>query len=113
VLAATWKAPHGNGYAAAIAKVVDDVALYDLVALAANDKASTEVRAIAALKLHDFKGWLSSAGVPDPAQAFYALQQIEQFEKDPKRLDLAAPAQPPDGPPIGSIGDSDDEWLPN
>lgn len=113
VLAATWKAPHGNGYAAAIAKVVDDVALYDLMALAGNDKASTEVRAIAALKLHDFKGWLSSAGVPDQAQAFYALQQIEQFEKDPKRLDLAAPAQPPDGPPIGSIGDSDDEWLPN
>ena len=42
---------------------------------------------------------------------FFASKQIEQFEKDPKRLDLTPPAEPPDGPPIGAIGDVDDDWM--
>jgi hypothetical protein len=109
VLAATWKAPHGGGYAAEIGKVVDDVVLYDLMALAANERASDEVRATAALKLHTLKDWLgSSSGTPsdsDRAHAFFASRQIEQFEKDPKRLDLTLPAEPPDGPPIGGMND--------
>src|SRR5712675_661018 len=56
VLAATWKAPQGSGYAAEINKVVDDVALYDLMALAANERASGEVRATATHQLHTLKG---------------------------------------------------------
>jgi len=55
VLAATWRAPHGSGYAAEIRKVVDDVALYDLMALAANERASDEVRATTALELPHFE----------------------------------------------------------
>src|SRR6267154_2291368 len=115
VLAATWKSSHGSGYAAEIRKVVDDVALYDLMALAANERASDEVRATATLQLHTLKGWLDSASGTqsdsDPAHAFFASHQIEQFEKDPKRLDLTPPAEPPDGPPIGAIGDIDDDWM--
>src|SRR6267154_1517497 len=115
VLAATWKTSHGTGYAAEISKVVDDVALYDLMALAANERASDEVRATASLKLHGLKEWLASpAGTQsdsDRAHAFFASHQIEQFEKDPKRLDLTPPAEPPDGPPIGAIGDTDDDWM--
>src|SRR6202043_567390 len=49
VLAATWRAPHENAYAAEVSKVVDDVALYDLMSLAANERAGDEVRAIASL----------------------------------------------------------------
>jgi len=111
VLAATWRSPHGSGYAAEIRKVVDDVALYDLMALAANERASDEVRATAALKLHSLKDWLGSASGTqsdsDRAHAFFASRQIEQFEKDPKRLDLTPPAEPPDGPPIGGMDDED------
>ena len=116
VLAATWKAPHGTGYAAEISNVVDDVALYDLMALAANDKASDLVRGVAWLKLRKTKEWLDSgrAGSEalDQAHVFFASKQIELFEKDPKRLDLTPPAEAPDGPPIGAIGDADDEWQP-
>jgi hypothetical protein len=116
VLAATWKAPPGSGYAAEINKVVDDVALYDLMALAANERASDEVRATATLQLHTLKGWLDSASGThsdfDKAHAFFASRQIEQLEKDPKRLDMTPPAEPPDGPPIGAIGDADDDWQP-
>jgi hypothetical protein len=116
VLAATWKAPHGAGYAAEIGKIVDDVVLYDLMALAANERASDEVRAVAALKVHNLKEWLNAAAKtpsdPGRAHVFFALRQIDQFEKDPKRLDLTPPAEPPDGPPIGAMGDLDDDWQP-
>ena len=116
VLAATWTAPRGSGYAAEIEKVVEDVALYDLMALATNEKASDEVRAVSALKLHTLKEWLDSAAGTlsdsDHAHAFFASHQIEQFEKDPKRLDLTPPAEPPDGPPIGAPGADDDDWQP-
>ncbi|HEY2675522.1 MAG TPA: zinc-dependent metalloprotease, partial [Steroidobacteraceae bacterium] len=111
VLAATWKAPYSAPYAAyaeEIRNVVSDVVLYDLMSLAANEKASDEVRAIAASTLHDLKTWLVSTGSPAP-NAFFAVQRIEQFEKDPKRLDLTPPAEPPDGPPIGGSGDAE-EW---
>jgi Met-zincin/Domain of unknown function (DUF5117) len=117
VITATWKAPHESGYANEIAKVVDDVALYDLMALAANERASDEVRAVASLKLHELRGWLDSSsgegkGGPNRAHAYFASTQIAQFEKDPKRLDLTPPAEPPDGPPIGAMGDSDDDFQP-
>src|SRR6266849_526996 len=109
VLGATWKTPHGSGYASEISNVVDDVALYDLMALAANERASDEVRATASLKLHTLKEWLRSAsgtqGDFDRAHTFFASRQIEQFEKDPKRLNLTPPAEPPDGPPIGGLDD--------
>ena len=111
ILAATWKTPHGEGSLGQIANVVDMVALYDLMALAANDHASDEVRAIARLELDELHGWLNAplAGrqpISDQAHVSFASWQIEQFEKDPKRMELMAPAEPPDGPPIGT----DDDW---
>ncbi len=112
ILAATWKTPHGEGPVGQIANVVDMVALYDLMLLAANDHASDEVRAIAKLELHELHGWLNApvAGRPaitDQAHISFASWQIEQFEKDPKRIELTAPADPPDGPPIGTDDDGD------
>jgi Met-zincin/Domain of unknown function (DUF5117) len=114
VLVATWESPHGAGYAAEIANVVDYVALYDLMMLAANDKASSEVRMNAWTKLSQLKGWLNSELNHNAEQPHltFALRQIEQFEKDPKRLDLTPPAEPPDGPPIGAMGDADEDWKP-
>jgi hypothetical protein len=111
ILAATWKTPHGEGSSGQIANVVDMVALYDLMALAANDHAADEVRAIARLELDELHGWLNAslAGrqpISDRAHVSFASWQIEQFEKDPKRMELMAPAEPPDGPPIGT----DDDW---
>jgi hypothetical protein len=114
ILAATWESPHGSGYAQEIGRAVGNVVLYDLMALAANERASDEVRAIAALKLHQLRDWLGAADAVrftgSEAHVFFAAKQIEQFEKDPKRLDLTPPAEPPDGPPIGAMGDTDDNW---
>src|SRR5467141_1283823 len=117
VLGVTWKAPHGSGYGEQIHNVVDDVVLYDLMALAANERASEEVRAVAALKVHSVKEWLNlpsggKTAISDQAHIFFASKQIEQFEKDPKRLDLTPPTEPPDGPPIGAWEDSNGDSRP-
>ena len=115
VLNATWKAPHPKGYDGEIANTVDNVVLYDLMALAANDHASNEVRSIASFKLHELKDWLAAPAepasvIPDKAHLFFAASQIALFEKDPKQIDLTPPVEPPDGPPIGSMGMMDCDW---
>jgi len=111
VLNATWKAPHAKGYYGEIAQAVDNVVLYDLMAISANEHATEQVRAIASLKLHDLKDWLNSPAaaqiISDQAHIFFAAKQIEQFEKDPKLINVPPPAEPPDGPPIGADDDGD------
>jgi hypothetical protein len=110
--ALTWRTPHGTGPTAEIHRVVDGVVLYDLMRLSANEGASAQVRAIAALKLEKLKDWLSATkpGIRDDedeqAHISWGIAQIEQFEKDPKKVDLTPPAEPPDGPPIGA----DEDW---
>jgi hypothetical protein len=111
IVAATWKTPRGEGYAGQTANVVDMVVLYDLMGLAANEHATDEARATARLELHELNAWLnaplgSRQPILDPAHVSFASWQIEQFEKDPKRIEVTAPAEPPDGPPIGT----DDDW---
>jgi Met-zincin/Domain of unknown function (DUF5117)/Domain of unknown function (DUF5118) len=113
ILSATWKSPRAPGYPGEISRVVDYVVLYDLMSLATNELAAPQARAIASLKLDELKGWAKSAqnGAKDSeerAHLYFADTQITQFQKDPKSIPLPAPAQPPDGPPIGD----DEDWLP-
>jgi hypothetical protein len=108
VLSASWKAPHGSGYVAEIARVVDDVVLADLMNLSADVSASDQVRAIASQQLGDLKQWLGKAAAAasdrgQRAHLLFAANQIERFQKDPHKVDLTPPAVPPDGPPIGSF----------
>jgi hypothetical protein len=116
VLAATWKSPHGSGYNEQIALTVDNVVLYDLMTLSANDHATDEVRGIASLKLRELHDWLATQpggmAISDEAHILFTRQRIELFERDPKRIDLTAPVEPPDGPPIGSMGTLDCDWQP-
>jgi hypothetical protein len=105
---ASWEAPHGSGYVAEIARVVDDVVLANLMNLSADVSASNQVRAIASQQLWDLKQWLGKAAAAandrgQRAHLLFAANQIEQFQKDPHKVDLTPPAAPPDGPPIGSF----------
>jgi len=111
ILARTWQAPHPSGYPGEIARVVDNVVLYDLLELATNERATYQVRALASAEVSQLKTWLTTAqaSASDPAQKAhlaYAAMQIEQFQRDPKKLSLMAPSEPPDGPPIGD----DEDW---
>jgi len=119
ILTATWKSPRDASYSGEIARVVDNVALFDLMQLAANARATEQVRAIAALKLEELRAWLASdnsSGAKEPAELAhrtYAAAQIAQFQKDPKLIDVTPPVDPPDGQPIGSpFGSFDDDFDP-
>jgi len=117
IVAATWKAPHAAGYYGEIARVVDDVVLYDLLGLATNEQAATQVRAVASFEADQLKAWLNAAkaSATDPAQKAHLAHgaaQVEQFQKDPKKLNLTPPWEPPDGPPIGDDQDFGG-WPPN
>jgi hypothetical protein len=110
IFKATWDASRDAGYQGEVARVVDDVALYDLMVLASDTKASDQVRAIASLRLEEMKGSLTTGAnrTQDPEQRAHLLfgaTQIEQFQKDPTKFNLTPPSEPPDGPPIGADDD--------
>ena len=112
ILARTWQAPRPSGYPGEIARVVDSVVLYDLLELATNERATSQVRALASAEVNRLKAWLTTAqaSASDPEQKAhlaYAAMQIEQFQRDAKNLNLVAPSEPPDGPPIGD----DEDWV--
>jgi hypothetical protein len=107
LIEASWKATPANGYAAEIQRVVDDVVLYHLMALAAEEKAATQVRAIAFLKLQDLAKWLSMElpnvhDVGRRAHHAFAISRIEKFQKAPGQPALSKPVEPPPGQPIGA-----------
>jgi hypothetical protein len=106
IFSATWKAPAATGYAGEIQRTVDLVILADLMALATNERALNQVRAIASWKLDQLKAWLTSQSrftVDQDRRAFlfYSLEQIKRFQDDPKKMNLTPPQTPPDGQPIG------------
>ena len=114
ILAATWRAPRDASYSGEIARVVDNVVLFDLINLTANARASEQVRAIAALKLEELRSFVLAPGPSvttsvELAHRAYAAAQIAQFQKDPKLIDVTPPVDPPDGPPIGDA--DEDPWL--
>jgi hypothetical protein len=106
ILAATWKAPTATGYAGEIQHSVNAIILSDLMSLAANERASNQVRAIASYELEQLKNWVARqrvAAVDENRRAFlyYSLEQIKRFQDDPKKVNLTQPQAPPDGQPIG------------
>ena len=115
ILAATWKAPVAGGYPGEIQHTVDMVVLGDLMSLAAGERASNQVRAIAELKLEQLKAWLGTqrsltADENQRAFLFYAVEQIKRFQEDPKKMNLTRPQDPPDGQPIGMDWGNDSLW---
>ena len=107
VLAETWRAPLRGEYGGEIQRTVNAAVLNELMALAANERATNEVRAIAEMKLDELKNWavVQANGMRDENQrAFllYAANQIKRFQDDPKKMNLTKPNDPPDGQPIGT-----------
>ncbi len=102
----TWQSPPSSGRHAEIERVVDNVVLYRLMGLAAHTNTSAQVRAISALKLDELKSWLagrldSTTDDSQKAHFFFAVSEIEAFQKDPSRVKLTVPLSPPPGAPIG------------
>ena len=107
ILAETFRAPARSGYEGEIQRTVNSVVLNDLMSLAANERASNQVRAIAEFKLEELKRWLGTQtdvtrDENQKAYLFYAVNQIKRFQDDPKKMNLTKPNDPPDGQPIGT-----------
>ena len=105
----TWKGARSSGYQAEIQRVVEKLAMYHLIALARNDKASEQARAIAMFKLEELAGWINrqSRTVRDGdhlAHLKYCKRQIDNFLSNPESQDINVPISPPDGSPIGDGG---------
>ncbi len=107
LLNATWKSKPRSGELAATQRVVDDVALNQMMTLAANEKAADEVRAATFFKLTELRGWLTKQAplVSDPQQKahmLYAVAQIRKFEQEPGQVLKPSPLlEAPPGAPIG------------
>ena len=107
ILAETFRAPVRGDYGGEIQRTVNAVVLNELMSLAANERASNEVRAIAEYRLEALRGWLQQQvdRAPDENQkafVLYAANQIKRFQEDPKKMNLTKPNEPPDGQPIGT-----------
>jgi hypothetical protein len=107
IITETFRASARSGYAGEIQHTVNAVVLNELMSLAANERASNEVRAIAELKLDELKTWTAeqSGMTRDRNQRaflFYVSNQIKRFQEDPKKMNLTKPNEPPDGQPIGT-----------
>jgi hypothetical protein len=109
IVTASWKGRRDTGLRGEIIRVVDQVVLFDLIALSRNPRASAQTRAVAALELQALRTWAAAAATRarDPAERAHfahAEQQIAELQRDPRRLEVP-PAEPPDGPPIGTPDD--------
>jgi hypothetical protein len=106
---ATWKAEPASGYRGAIQRVVNGVVLDHLMILAADRRASTQVRSMVLFKLDGLKKSLASRepllkDAASRAEFFFARSQIDHFEKNPADVHGSLPAPPPAGDPIGADG---------
>lgn len=103
----TWKSKLGQGLHAEIQRVVNNAFLLYLMRLTVDDAASSQVRALAALKLEELKKWINSSMISikdedHKAHFFFAASQVELFQKDPSWVKLPELLTPPPGAPIGN-----------
>lgn len=103
----TWKTNLKNGQLNEIQKVVNNVVLYQLMKLASNSEAATQVRAIAAYELQELKEWLenkqkSSNNDATKAHYFFAASEITKFQKGDSKVKFTSPPLAPAGSPIGA-----------
>ncbi len=106
LLDATFRHAPEQGLAEEVRRVVNDVAMHQLMALSVNESAHAQVRAVASTKLEQLRTWLTAEAPVDgnlQAHYRYQAQQIAMFQKDPKSVNLTAlrPLDPPPGQPIG------------
>ncbi len=103
--ASTWRAPAAAGLSGEVQRTVQLIALRRAMALAADEQAAGQARAVSMAKVAELKAWL--AAQPKSAHGSFALSQIAAFEKDPAQLKLPKAAEPPPGMPIGAM---DCDW---
>ena len=118
ILDETFRVTTNTGYEGEIQRTVNAVVLNKLMTLAANERASNQVRAIAEMQLEGLRDWAATHANQtrdENQRAFllYTANQIKRFQDDPKKMNLTRPSDPPDGQPIGTDwwAMSEREWC--
>ena len=118
IIAETLRVNAHGDYEGEIQRTVNAVVLNKLMTLAASERASNQVRAIAEVKLEEMKNWAASQAnairvINQRAFLLYTANQIKRFQEDPKKMNLTRPNDPPDGQPIGTDWwtMSESEWC--
>lgn len=105
LVAQTWKAPQSAGYKGELQRLVNNLALRQILTLAATTNAPESVRGIALLQIDDLKKWMKTAALTaagsSKANLLFGLSQINEFEKNPDKFQPAPVLKMPDGSPIG------------
>jgi hypothetical protein len=106
LLLATIKSTPKTGYDGSVQIAVNDVLINSLIKLAANKTSSTQVRAIAFLKLNQLDAWMKERlkAVSDEdwkAHYMYAQERIRTFIDAPQDFKAEQELNPPPGQPIG------------
>jgi hypothetical protein len=105
LVAQTWKAPQPAGYKGELQRLVNNLALRQILTLAATTSAPESVRGIALLQIDDLKKWMKTAALTaadsSKANLLFGLSQINEFEKNPDKFQPAPVLNMPDGSPIG------------
>ncbi|WP_372635548.1 zinc-dependent metalloprotease, partial [Fodinibius sp.] len=108
IIAETWHADPREGYRDAIQNTVNHAVLYQMMQLASNEDASSQVRSVINLKLEALREWIrEEAEQPSPTQQraaslLYGYRLLQQFTEKGEILTLPEPLRPPPGSPIGS-----------
>ena len=101
----TWKAQKSSGLKGEVARTVDQLALQHLIRLSANKNTSTQVKAMALLKINELEQYLkdnlNSNDQNQKAHFTFALMEISQYKKDPDGIKMPEAPDLPDGSPIG------------
>jgi hypothetical protein len=105
LVAQTWKATPIDGYKGELQRLVNNLTLKQLLALAANTSAPENVRGIALLQIDKLRGWMGRtitlANGDQRANLLFGLSQIAEFDKNPDKFQPPPAVNMPDGPPIG------------
>ncbi len=107
LLEATWKAPRRGGSLEETQRTIEHSVLHGLMALAANEAAAPQARAIALEKIRLLKLWMDSlltAGTTEQQSAHlrFAIGEVERFASSPEKWKAPAGLVVPPGQPIGS-----------
>ncbi len=107
LLEATWKAPRRGGSLEETQRTIENSVLHGLMALAANEAAAPQARAIALEKIRLLKLWMDSlltAGTTEQQSAHlrFAIGEVERFASSPEKWKAPAGLVVPPGQPIGS-----------
>ncbi len=101
----TWKDKKENAYHAELQRMSGKLTLQHLMELQVNDKAATQVRAVALLKINELETWiqanLNTNDELQKAHYVFALAEIEKLRLHPESIQLTPPVDMPDGSPIG------------